>query len=172
MYDHYCPYIGNAIGGGNYIYFVAFIFIGMLGVLGTFMAVLQYLLYVSMKSALVWFLAFDFFGVSLMALLMNQYHLSLILRNLTTNEDINKDRYAYLRDDLGHYHNPFSQGPCGNVRECLGRRAVVLGDPYIHSKIYNGICHPVGRPGDERDIEMAEAEGGGGENERLAPSNP
>ena len=36
----------------------------------------------------------------MMAVLMNHYHLILILRNLTTNEDMNKHRYAYLRNDV------------------------------------------------------------------------
>ena len=32
MFDHYCPYINNTIGGGNYIYFVRFIALGLVSV--------------------------------------------------------------------------------------------------------------------------------------------
>ena len=73
--------------------------------------------------------------VLMMAVLMNHYHLILILRNLTTNEDMNKHRYAYLRNDVNRYHNPFSQGPCGNCREFVGRRAAVEENPYVHTEL-------------------------------------
>jgi len=102
----------------------------------------------------------------MMALLMNQYHFTLILRNLTTNEDINKERYAYLRDDLNHYRNPFSRGPCGNMREFLERRAIVAANPYIHTEMYHG-----GGMSPADDVEMAEvaSTSGDSEHERLAP---
>jgi len=137
MFDHYCPYIGNTIGGGNYFQFVTFIFVGMLGVGATFAASVQYLLVVSSTNPVAWFMAVDFFFVTMMALMMNQYHLSLILRNLTTNEDMNKHRYHYLKDDLNHYRNPFSRGPCGNCHEFFGRGALVRSNPYAHSDMYH-----------------------------------
>ena len=46
----------------------------------------------------------------LMVMALGQYHLTLLLRNLSTNEDINKTRYDYLRDDRGRFHNPFDKG--------------------------------------------------------------
>jgi len=166
MFDHYCPYIGNTIGGANYVYFVAFIFVGMLGVVMSFFGTVQYLLFESVRSALVWFMAIDLAGVCMMALLMNQYHFTLILRNLTTNEDINKERYAYLRDDLNRYRNPFSRGPCGNMREFIERRAIVTANPYFHSEMYHGegMCPAA-------DVEMAEvaSTSGDSEHDRLAP---
>lgn len=39
-----------------------------------------------------------------MAIMMNSYHLSLIFKNLTTNEHMNM-RYPYLRDEMGRFHN-------------------------------------------------------------------
>ena len=65
MFDHYCPYIGNTIGGGNYLQFVVFIFAGMLGVLAHFGASVQYLYTVDARSALAWFMAIDLGLVSL-----------------------------------------------------------------------------------------------------------
>ena len=43
-----------------------------------------------------WLYLIDFCGVLLMAVLMNNFHAVLILKGLTTNEDMNKHRYAYL----------------------------------------------------------------------------
>ena len=37
------------------------------------------------------------------ALVMNSYHASLVFANLTTNEHLNKSRYGYLRDEVGHF---------------------------------------------------------------------
>jgi len=148
MFDHYCPYIHNTIGGGNYWHFVVFIFVGMFGVCSTFAASVQYLLSFP-KDPVGWFMAVDFAMASLMALMMNNYHLSLILRNLTTNEDMNKHRYHYLKDDLNHYRNPFSRGPCGNLKEFWGRGATVLANPYHHSDEYHAFIKAT-------DIEMGE----------------
>lgn len=136
MFDHYCPYINNTIGGGNYWEFCVFIFVGMFGVGTTFAAAVQYLMVVNSKDPLVWFVAVDFFFATLMALMMNNYHLSLTLRNLTTNEDMNKHRYHYLKNDLNQYHNPFSRGPWGNCIEFWGRGDLVRKNPYAHSEAY------------------------------------
>jgi len=160
MFDHYCPYIGNTIGGGNYVYFVSFIFCGFVNVGMSVVAAAQYLMTVSMRSGAMWLYLFDYLAVLLMAVLMNNYHAVLILRNLTTNEDMNKSRYTYLRDDMNKFHNPFSAGPLGNVREFFGRRAAVLTDPYVHTQIYERW-----RQQKPADVEMAEA--GNSETERL-----
>mgnify|MGYP002054445018 CR=1 FL=1 len=34
-FDHFCPYIGNTIGGGNYIWFLALIFCGVFEIAGS-----------------------------------------------------------------------------------------------------------------------------------------
>lgn len=44
----------------------------------------------------------------LMVMGLLNYHLSLIFRNMTTNEDINAHKYEYLHDEYGMMHNPFS----------------------------------------------------------------
>lgn len=44
-----------------------------------------------------------------------------ISRNLTTNETFNKDKYAYLKNDLEQYHNPFDNGCIRNWQQmCCG----------------------------------------------------
>jgi len=166
MFDHYCPYIGNTIGGGNYVYFVRFIFFGFVNVGLSVVGALQFLFSVNMRSAGMWMYLFDYSAVLLMAVLMNQFHLSLILRNLTTNEDMNKQRYSYLRDDMNKYHNPFSNGLWGNVREFLGRRDAVLANPYVHSELFEHLQRE--KPA---DVEMAETGScaDGEETDHLAP---
>ena len=131
------------------------------------MAAVQYLLYVGVRNALVWVFLVDYSMVLLMAVLMNQYHLSLILRNLTTNEDMNRHRYHYLKDDLNKYVNPFSSGPWGNFAECFGRRSAVLADPYVHTELYEKFRRQ------KPDVEMAEMQpaSDGEESERLTPAH-
>ena len=136
MFDHYCPYINNTIGGGNYFWFIAFIFTGMLGVGTTFGVSLQYLAVHSYTSVLGWAMSLFWGMTTLMAIMMNRYHAYLIVANLTTNEDINKARYHYLRDDLNNFRNPFSRGCLGNMGELFGRGAAVRANPYVHSEEY------------------------------------
>ena len=136
MFDHHCPYINNTIGGGNYMSFIAFISTGLWGVGFTFAASVQFLYFVSSRSLLAWLMAVDFCFVTLMAIAMNNYHASLIVRNLTTNEDMNKHRYHYLKDDLNQFRNPFSRGPLGNVAEFCSRSSRIRSNPYIHTEMY------------------------------------
>lgn len=42
------------------------------------------------------------------------FHVSAILRNLTTNEIYNASRYAYLKDRQGRFFNPFDGGIAEN----------------------------------------------------------
>ena len=149
MFDHYCPYINNTIGGANYMAFIAFIFTGMLGVGATFVTSVQYLCWIDVHSPLAWFMAVDFFFVTMMAIAMNNYHASLILRNLTTNEDMNKHRYYYLKSDLGQFQNPFSRGACGNIAELFSRSASVSSNPYMYSDAYRFFV-------EKHDIELVE----------------
>ena len=151
MFDHYCPYINNTIGGANYVYFVRFIFLGLVSSAFLVVGAVQYLLHVSMRNGLVWFFLFDMTLVLLMAIAMNNYHAILIMRNLTTNEDMNKHRYTYLRDDMNKFRNPFSRGGMGNCCEFLGRRSAVLANPHVHTEMFSEM-----RLDGPSDLEMAE----------------
>ena len=136
MFDHYCPYLNNTIGGANYLSFMRFSFLGLVSSFLSVAGAVQYLLNVTMFNQLVWFYLVDMSMVLLTAISMNGYHITLILKNLTTNEDMNKHRYTYLRRDMKKIYNPFSRGPWGNVCEFIGRREAVLDDPYVHSELY------------------------------------
>ena len=155
MFDHYCPYIGNTIGGVNYAEFCVFIFCGLVNLGQSVAAAVQYLLIADVKAwyLLVWLHLLDYSMALLMAVGMNQYHLSLILRNLTTNEDMNKHRFAYLRNELNQFHNPFSTGACGNLREVCSRRRTVLENPYVYSERFRALASGDG------DIERTEKDG-------------
>ena len=74
MFDHFCPYIGNTIGGANYAKFLVFCVLGMLGVCSTAAAAAQYLLHVSSRSVLAWVVLIDFIPVSASGILMNYFH--------------------------------------------------------------------------------------------------
>ena len=75
MFDHYCPYINNTIGGGNYFAFVRFIFLGLVSAFLSVAGAVQYLLVVTMRNGLVWFFLVDMSMVLLMAVLMNSMHM-------------------------------------------------------------------------------------------------
>ena len=42
------------------------------------------------------------------------YHLKLLRENMTTNEDINRSKYSYLKDEFYRFSNPFSKGSSWN----------------------------------------------------------
>ena len=88
-----------------------------------------------------------------------------LLRNLTTNEDMNKHRYGYLRNDLNQFHNPFSAGPWGNFLELFSRRHTVLTNPYSYSERYLELSRggdvEMGECGAPSDAEHASLKGSG-----------
>jgi len=123
-FDHFCPWMNNCIGRNNYIWFVSFLtatcFLSMSWViLGcTYLRVSQPLnssLWQCVKGdpwRACWYMHY---GVYLLySILLCQQHFYLIAVNLTTNEQINKNRYDYLKDSTGMYHNPFNQGALKN----------------------------------------------------------
>ena len=71
-----------------------------------------------------------------MAMMMNSYHFSLILKNLTTNEHMNM-RYPYLRDEMGRVSNAFDKGCLGNWYDFWTRGALSAVDPYMYTKAYD-----------------------------------
>jgi hypothetical protein len=43
------------------------------------------------------------------------YHASLVLSNISTNEQMNARKYRYLWDENGRFHNPFNRGIIHNI---------------------------------------------------------
>ena len=46
------------------------------------------------------------------------YHTTLILNNVSTNEQMNMRKYRYFWDEGGRFRNPFDQGKIRNVLHC------------------------------------------------------
>ncbi|GMH32807.1 hypothetical protein BSKO_00641 [Bryopsis sp. KO-2023] len=128
VFDHYCPWVGNAVGKGNRHYFITFLWLELFAmVISGVIAVirLQGILQSEQwqkNSGVTWvitFLVIDaFVGLSVAALAITQA--SQAVRNLTTNEMANWYRYKYLRSQDGTFKNPFDKGMWSNCREtCL-----------------------------------------------------
>lgn len=127
VFDHYCPWVGNAIGKGNRHYFLVFLWIELFAMFTTGVVAvsrLQQLLSGSHRHShqnlgvgwVVGFLVVDIFvGISVAALAFSQS--SQILRNMTTNELTNWYRYRYLSGPNGEFTNPFDKGWKRNCRD-------------------------------------------------------
>ncbi len=108
-FDHYCPFVYNAVSRDNYKYFI--------GVLMTFPP--SYLLFLASTyiywkrmGPLSWcFIIFLVYSAILFMMVLGllSYHFGLITTNLTTNEEINMHRYAYLHNEFSRYSNPFDK---------------------------------------------------------------
>jgi len=113
MFDHYCPFIGNAIGLLNYRYFFLYVVFHCMSVSGFIVTCSIYLHRTG----------FDFLTVLLLiyvgsflipGIFMLHYHVQLIYKNLTTNEHQNLWRYKYLQTPDGRYRNPWDKGGMHN----------------------------------------------------------
>ena len=99
MFDHYCPWVGNAIGKGNRHYFLTFLWIELAAM--TITGVVTIIRLQQLMSGpharsyrapgmgwVIGFLAVDVFvGISVAALAVTQA--SQVVRNMTTNEMAN-----------------------------------------------------------------------------------
>lgn len=128
-FDHYCPWLNNAIGAGNYRSFVAFVATAFVSSLSFCMVVVSYmrvtttggegaaLSFLIRRNA--WLSVFAahyiFYAVFSGALLVQ--HVQLIAKNLTTNEALNWRRYAHMKGHDGLMSNPFDRGTWSNVVE-------------------------------------------------------
>jgi len=128
-YDHYCPFVGNAIGLKNHRLFVLFLCWNVACI-----SVYFYLLYKWMqrqsnvdqfkhiKTHIPEFILLTILpGIACLVLLIFAFsllvnNLYLISRNLTTNEYINYKKYSYLFQD-GIYKNVYSKGCYPNCYE-------------------------------------------------------
>ena len=131
-FDHYCPWVGNAIGKGNRHYFLVFLWLELGAIMSSAATVITCL-----HSALnlssnttnfsvlgpIIFVIFDLLLlVSVAALAIAQA--SQVSRNVTTNELSNWVRYKYLHSENGDFENPFDQGCRNNCAEiCFPHKA-------------------------------------------------
>jgi len=120
-FDHYCPWMGNAIGKRNHRDFVVFLMLETFAMAAAFAVALTRLYSGGPTPApltatgLVVFLVAD--GCTLLPVFMlTAAQVSQATRNITTNELANAHRYHYLRDADGRFANPFDRGWVENVR--------------------------------------------------------
>eukprot|EP00565_Helicotheca_tamesis_P007460 CAMPEP_0185727478 /NCGR_PEP_ID=MMETSP1171-20130828/3158_1 /TAXON_ID=374046 /ORGANISM="Helicotheca tamensis, Strain CCMP826" /LENGTH=808 /DNA_ID=CAMNT_0028396057 /DNA_START=84 /DNA_END=2510 /DNA_ORIENTATION=- len=114
LYDHFCPFVGTAIGLYNYKYFYLFL---LFGTLGEGAQLVTWILYLHRSPKFPWGafcsgLVCSFFVIPMGCMLV--YHTQLTAKNLTTNEHINVWKYKYLQDKGGHFSNPFDKGVLKN----------------------------------------------------------
>lgn len=103
------PFIYNTVGRDNYKYFVSILIVHPIAYLLFLYTTVCYWY----RAPLTWmFIAFVLYSFMMFGAIggLGMYHLRLIMRNLTTNEEINMTRYTYLRNEFNAYNNPFCQG--------------------------------------------------------------
>lgn len=139
-FDHYCPWVGNAIGKGNRHLFLAFLWLelGAIMLSGGVAVTRIHGVVTTLGAAAaaglglgfpVLFIVFDLFLlISVAALALGQA--SQVARNVTTNELANWHRYRYLNAPNGDYHNPFDHGWRQNCREVCNPDSATTA-PYV-----------------------------------------
>ncbi|XP_005991356.3 uncharacterized protein LOC102348883 [Latimeria chalumnae] len=115
-FDHYCPYIYNDVGYRNRTYFLGFLASMCLNsIIGLYLCLDWF--NVMGRSI---FIGVGFLFLAVIAVitgLMTCTCLYTVAVNTTTNECLNQQKYSYLKDKRGHYHNPFDRGIRRNLLE-------------------------------------------------------
>lgn len=109
LHKHYSPFIYNTVGRDNYKYFVSILVWHPLAYLLFLYSTLCYWYRAPLTWLFIAFLLYSFaMFVGISGLCM--YHLKLIGKNMTTNEEINMFRYTYFKNEFQMQDNPFSRG--------------------------------------------------------------
>lgn len=150
VFDHFCPWVGNAIGKGNRHWFLLFLLFEMYAqivtaAVGIACIRLNFGLDGWGASRMVWMLVFEiidvFVGISVAALAIAQA--SQVGRNVTTNELANWHRYKYLQASDGSFTNPFSHGCYRNCIEAHTPATTPMAPVYLAKEdlAHTHACH-------------------------------
>jgi len=135
VFDHHCPYVHNTLGANNYRPFVIFLFFAAVAITLNLGSCVQYLLARGNRGIVV-FELINMTIVGVFAWLMVIYHSTLVVRNLTTNEQMHLIRYPYLRDEVGRFRNAFDRGYCANFEDFWRRGERTAENPYYYTELY------------------------------------
>eukprot|EP00597_Dinobryon_sp_UTEXLB2267_P007789 CAMPEP_0170094462 /NCGR_PEP_ID=MMETSP0019_2-20121128/27255_1 /TAXON_ID=98059 /ORGANISM="Dinobryon sp., Strain UTEXLB2267" /LENGTH=574 /DNA_ID=CAMNT_0010315767 /DNA_START=662 /DNA_END=2386 /DNA_ORIENTATION=- len=108
-FDHFCPYVCNTLGRDNYKFFIGILALHPVAFSLFAVTTFYYMMRVSVSYKFIAFLLYSL-GMASMVLCLFFYHAKLVSKNLTTNEDVNKDRYFYLKNEYNFLDNPFDKG--------------------------------------------------------------
>ncbi|XP_012938178.1 probable protein S-acyltransferase 23 [Aplysia californica] len=126
-FDHHCPYIHNCVGYYNRVWFVAF-----LGCLTVLVSLSDFFCYYIMNYVYWdWLMIIGAVELCIFSVVIGvvaTMSISHAAQNITTNERINKKRYAYLKDGKGAFYNPFDRGAVPNLMEFLHLKRAVRED--------------------------------------------
>lgn len=116
-FDHYCAYVGSAIGYHNQHYFYIFLFS-----MTATMWIGQWMCYHVQKEETKrdWWMIFMQTLTSVFNLLTTLLLVTITYNactNMTTNEQLNWRRYDYLKNQMGQFSNPFNRGTKQNLKE-------------------------------------------------------
>jgi hypothetical protein len=113
------PFIYNTVGRDNYKYFVSILLVHPIA-FGLFMiTTICYWLREPLSWLCIMFMVYSFlFAMAICGL--TWYHLRLSMTNLTTNEEINAFRYAYLKNEFNMGDNPYDRhSPSSNFWDSM-----------------------------------------------------
>jgi palmitoyltransferase ZDHHC13/17 len=108
-FDHYCPFVYNTVSRDNYKYFMGVVCLH--AALSVFFLITAMFYCQRASPGFKLYMFIFYFGIWCLAIAsLVQYHMTIIVKNLTTNEHINMGKYKHFMDNRNTFDNPFDLG--------------------------------------------------------------